>query len=227
MDDITLLILAVSAFVAGHELLSHPLRASLVARLGAGGFAALYSVVALATLATAVSLWRAVPPDRLWTVPTPVNWLAVAAMLFAAILFVGSVTAPNPALMGMPVGGSPRGVQRITRHPMMWSFAIWAIVHILLSADSRTLVLAGGILTLALFGAAMQDRKKSAAVPGYRDHVAATGFVPFGAQLRGRQRWSAANPGWIAGLGGLVLWGALLWAHPYVIGVSPLAAGAM
>ncbi|OYU14221.1 MAG: MFS transporter [Alphaproteobacteria bacterium PA4] len=225
MSDITLLIIAISAFVAGHELLSHPLRAPLVARLGAGGFTILYSVVALGTLGWAGQLWKAIPPDRLWSVPAPVHWACVVLMLFAAILFVGSVTAPNPALMGMPAGGSPRGVQRITRHPMMWSFAIWAVVHILLSADPRTLVLAGGILTLALFGAAMQDGKKRAAVPAYRDHMAATGFIPFGAQVRGRQPWSAANPGLVAGLGGIALFAILLVGHPWLIGLSPLPQG--
>jgi uncharacterized membrane protein len=225
MSDIALLIIAISAFIAGHELLSHPLRAPLVARLGEKGFAGVYSLVAFATLGWAVWVWRSIPQNRLWLVPDWVHLAAVAAMLFAAILFVGSVTAPNPALMGMSAGGSPRGVQRITRHPMMWSFAIWAIVHITLSADSRTIVLGSGILVLALFGAAMQDGKKRAALSGYREHMAATGFVPFGAQLRGRQPWSSANPGLVATLGGLALWAVLLFAHPYVIGVPALQQG--
>jgi uncharacterized membrane protein len=224
VTDLILLIVAVSLFVGGHELLSHPLRAPIVARIGEKGFALVYSVVALGTLYWAVELWRAVPPDRLWVAPLWLHIGAVIAMLFAAILFVGSVTAPNPALLGMAAGGSPRGVQRITRHPMMWSFAIWAMVHIALSADSRTLVLAGGILTLALFGAAMQDKKKRAALSGYRDHMAATGFVPFAAQLRGRQPWRAALPGATAAIGGALLWAALLWAHPLVVGVAALPA---
>ncbi len=225
MPDIALLIVAVSLFVGGHELLSHPLRAPIVKVFGGGGFTLLYSVVALASLGWAGQLWKVVPPDRLWTVPAWANGLAIIAMLFAAILFVGSVTAPNPSLMGMPAGGSPRGVQRITRHPMMWAFAIWAVVHITLSADSRTIVLASGILTLALFGAAMQDKKKMAASRAYVDHVAATGFVPFGAQARGRSSWASALPGVVALAGGVALWALLLWAHPLVIGVPAVQLG--
>ena len=225
MTDHILLIIAISVFVAGHELLSHPLRAPVIARIGEKGFALLYSVVALATLGWAGQLWKAIEKDRLWDVSPAVHGICALAMLFAAILFVGSVTAPNPALMGMSAGGSPRGVQRITRHPMMWSFAIWAIVHIILSADPRTIILASGILTLALFGAAMQDLKKKAALSGYREHVQATGFVPFGAQMRGRLPWSSTNPGLVAGLGGLALWGVILFAHPYVIGLSALPQG--
>jgi len=225
MSDITLLIIAISVFVGGHELLSHPLRAPLVARLGAGGFTIVYALVAFGSLGWAGQLWKAIPPERLWSLPPYANALALVAMLFAFILFVGSVTAPNPALMGMPVGGSPRGVMRITRHPMMWSFAIWAIVHIAMSADPRTIVLASGILTLALFGSAMQDGKKRAALPGYADHIAATGFVPFGAQLRGRQPWSAALPGLVATIGGLGLWALVIWGHPLVIGLPAVQLG--
>ena len=225
MSDITLLIIAISIFVGGHELLSHPLRAPLVAKLGNGGFTILYSLVAFGSLGWAGQLWKGIAPERLWSLPPYANVLAVIAMLFAFILFVGSVTAPNPALMGMPVGGSPRGVMRITRHPMMWSFAIWALVHIATSADPRTIVLASGILTLALFGAAMQDGKKRAAQPGYADHIAATGFMPFGAQVRGRQPWSSALPGLIATIGGTALWALVLWGHPLVIGVPALQLG--
>lgn len=219
MTDVGLLIVAVSLFVGSHELLAHPLRAPLVKAIGSPGFTILYSLVALGSLGWAVQLWRGIAQDRLWTLPAWANALATIAMLFASVLFVGSVTSPNPALMGMPAGGNPRGVQRITRHPMMWAFAIWAVVHIAMSADSRTIVLASGILVLALFGARMQDEKKKAASPAYRQHVSATGFVPFGAQLGGRSAWRSALPGLVATLGGLLLWALLLWAHPLVIGV--------
>ena len=223
MSHLAWLVLAISAFVAAHLLLSHALRAPVVARIGERGFLLVYSVAAFATLGAAVYLWRMVPPNRLWATPQWVHPVALVAMAFAAILFVGSVTAPNPALMGAPVGGRPRGVLRITRHPMMWSFAIWGVVHIVMSADSRTIVLASGIIILALFGAAMQDGKKRAHNPAYGDHVSATGFIPFGAQVRGRAPWHTAVPGLVATVGGLALWAILLWAHPLVIGVPALS----
>lgn len=228
ISDLPLLIVATSLFVGGHELLSHPLRAPIVRAVGEKGFLAIYALVALGSLIWAGEIWKAMPPDRLWDAPGWAYYVALPAMLVASILFVGSMTAPNPALMG---GGIPekstreadgvRGVQRLTRHPMMWAFALWAIVHMGLSADSRTLVLAGGILVLALFGASMQDRKKMA-IPGYAAHVAKTSFVPFAAQLGGRAGLTTLWPGSVAFLGGLGLWVMLLWGHPLVMGVSAL-----
>ena len=221
MSDLLLLGLATAAFVAGHELLSHPLRAPLVAAIGEKGFALVYSVIALASLGGAVELWKRIPPDRLWQAPGWAYALELPVMLFAFILFIGSMTAPNPALMGGGVPGTSnvRGVQRLTRHPMMWSFALWAIVHIALSADPRTIILAGGILTLALFGARMQDGKKRMQNPAYADHMAATAFVPLGAQFRGRQPWSALFPGLVPVAGGLILFAIVLWLHPMLMGV--------
>ena len=223
MSDLLLLGLLVAAFVVTHELLSHPLRAPLVARLGAGGFAILYSLVALATLGSAVQLWRQIPKARLWDTPAWVYGPALVAMLIAFILFVGSVTAPNPAMMP-GVKGEPKGMQRITRHPMMWSFVIWAGVHMALTADPRTIVLASGIAALALIGTVMQDRKKQRQDSNYTAHMARTSHVPFGAILAGRQPASALWPGVVPVVGGAVIWFLMLgWGHSWLIGVP--AAG--
>ncbi len=216
-----LLVLAVAAFIGGHELLSHPLRAPLVARLGEKGFALLYSVVAFASLGAAVQLWRAIPKARLWDTPAGAYPAMLALMLLAFILFVGSVSSPNPAMMGGG-GNKPRGMQRITRHPMMWSFALWGAVHVVLTADPRTIVLASGIAVLALFGAAMQDGKKKAQNPAYGTHMSVTSFMPFGAIVAGKQPVSALWPGAVPVLGGLALFAITLWAHPLLIGVPAI-----
>lgn len=222
MSDLLLLALLVGLFVVSHELLSHPLRAPLVARMGEKGFAVVYSLVALASFGSAVQLWRQMPKERLWDTPAGAYVPALAAMLVSSMFFVGSVSAPNPAMMP-GVKGEPKGLQRITRHPMMWSMAIWAGVHIMMTADPRTIVLAGGIGVLALFGTVLQDRKKKAQNPAYVGHMARTSHLPFLAILGGRQPLSALWPGLVPVLGGLALWFLILWAHPMLIGVP--AAG--
>jgi uncharacterized membrane protein len=211
------LALALIAFVGSHELLSHALRKPLVAKLGEGGFAVLYSVVAAATLFWAVNAWQRAEPAQLWTAPLWMWSVGSIVMLIASILFVGSMTSPNPALpgRGAAANAAPRGVLRITRHPMMWAFGLWAAVHATLSGDKATVLFCFGLGFLALFGASMQDRKKRGQLgAAWAAHEASTSYLPFGAQFGGRSSWSSINPGLVATLGGVVLWLAATWAHP-------------
>ena len=205
----TLLLLALAAFVGTHFLLSHPLRAPLVGALGEKGFSGVYSLVAALTLGAAIWAWRKTPVDVLWTAPQVIWWLAIPLMIFAMILFVGSMTSPNPALMGAgkTAGGQPRGVQTITRHPMMWAFAIWALVHAAVSGDVRTVALCAAVGGLALVGARLQDGKKRGQLgENWAAHEAATSFVPFARGL--------GNPGAVAIGGGTLLFVVATWLHP-------------
>lgn len=205
----TMLLIALASFVATHLLLSHALRAPLVAAVGEKGFTGVYSLVAFATLGWSVWAWGRAEAVPLWSVPAWLWWAAVPVMLLASILFVGSISAPNPALMGdlRDPGGRPRGVQTITRHPMMWSFALWALVHATVSGDARTVALAAAIGGLALVGARFQDGKKRGQLGDrWAAHEAATSFVPFG---RG-----PGSPGLVAALGGVALLVAAMALHP-------------
>jgi uncharacterized membrane protein len=209
------LIAACVAFVGFHFLLSHPLRAPLVSAIGAGPFQGLYSLVALVSFAWIVLAFRAVPPEPLWWVPGDLLWLAATlAMLLASILFVGSLFG-NPAFPGRPDTGAaptPRGVFAITRHPMMWGFALWALVHAAVFPTDANMVLTAAILTLALAGAALQDRKKAALRPGsWPEWQARTSYLPFAAQLAGRVPWTLGDTRALAG--GATLWLIATWAH--------------
>ena len=210
-----MLLIALAAFVGSHLLLSHPLRPPLVKALGERGFSGVYSLVALGTLGWAIWAFMQAPAGLfLWLAPTWAWCVAAPVMLLASILLVGSVTAPNPAMMGGKVTVGPRGVQRITRHPMMWSFALWSVAHAFVSGDARTVALCFAIGLLALVGAWFQDGKKREQLgPGWDAHEAATSFVPFGRPSAG-----ALNPGVIALVGGLVVFGVATWAHPYLGG---------
>lgn len=215
----TNLTLALAAFVGTHFLLSHPLRAALVVKLGPTGFQGLYSVVALATFAWIIFAFRAAPyGDPLWSVGDGLWAIATVIMLAASILLMGSFVR-NPA---MPVPGSEklaeqpaRGVFAITRHPMMWSFALWSLAHVLVSPRPAVIVLSIGMAFLALVGAVGQDHKKAVVMgPAWRDWSARTSYWPFAGQVSGRIPWAATKPGMHALGGGLVVWLAATWAHP-------------
>lgn len=217
------LIAASVAFVGTHFLLSHPLRRPIARALGERGFLGIYSLVALATFAWMVIAYRAVGPQPLAHGVGDAGWaVASLVMLIASVLFAGSLVG-NPALPNpggpAPAFGDPRGVFMITRHPMMWAFALWALVHGFLLPTQRDAVITLAILFLALAGAWAQDRKKERLVPHWRDWEGRTAFVPFGLQLAGKARWSLGGvPAWI---GGAAIWLAATWVHPLLGGAMP------
>ena len=200
-------------FVGTHFLLSHPLRGPLVRAMGEKAFQGLYSLVAIITFGLMIYFYRIIgrePP--LWVVGDAA-WLAASLLMwFGAILFVGSFVR-NPALprARLARGTAPHGVFGITRHPMMWGFAIWAIVHLTVVGMPKSLVFDGAIILLALGGAAGQDRKKADMMgEAWHEWTAQTAFVPF---TRG-----VAYPGTVALLGGTLLFFLATWVHPIPAG---------
>jgi uncharacterized membrane protein len=206
---------AAGAFVGTHLLLSYPLRAPLIGMLGARGFLLAYSLVAVGTLGWLVQAYRAsAATPMLWPVGDAIWATATVVMLGASVLFMGSLVR-NPAF---PTGGAPaavpveaRGVYAVTRHPMMWAFALWGGTHVAVYPVAANLVLAGAVVFLALGGSALQDAKKSAAEPGWRAWRARTSYWPFAAIVAGRARFGGFGGHAIGG--GVVLWLAATWAH--------------
>jgi len=219
------LALATLAFVGTHLAMSHPLRAGLVARLGERGFLGLYSLVSFATLGWMILAWRGTTAgEALWI--APLWWWPVASglMLVASIFLVGSLLGnpafPHPRAQPRDIP-PPRGVFAITRHPMNTSFILWAMVHLSLSGSGRNLIVAGGILLLALAGSIGQDAKKARLLGTvWSDWQSRTSFVPFAALAQRRAAWRNAFPGWIALIGGTALWALVTSYHAPA--VSPL-----
>jgi uncharacterized membrane protein len=207
------LFLSSIAFVGTHFLLSHPLRGPLVRTMGEKPFRGFYSLVSLVTFGLMIYFYRAIGPEPPLRNAGDAGWIVgTLLMWFGSILFVGSFLK-NPALVGAPgPSGGPAGVLRITRHPMMWGFAIWAAVHLMILAQPKSLVFDGAIILLALAGAAGQDAKKGRAMgDAWHEWTAQTAFVPF---TRG-----VAYPGTVALVGGTLLFLIATWAHPIPAGI--------
>ena len=216
MDPALASLLAASlAFVGTHFALSHPLRAPLVARIGEKGFLPLYSLVAFVTLGWMILAFRAAPTLDLGG-SGEIGWIVATVLsLPALVLLIGSLRG-NPAFPDpgkpKPITRSPTGVFAVTRHPMMWGFALWALSHIVLWWSLRTLIVAGAVLFLALVGAHMQDRKKAALLgDGWTDWDAQTSYWPKWGRLFGA--------GVVLWLVALALWLVLTWAHIATAGI--------
>lgn len=213
------LVIACMAFVGSHFLLSHPLRAPLVARMGEAPFLGLYSVVAFATLAwVAYAFYMAPKGAPLWDGFADGPWVAATLiMLVASVLFAGSgeknPAVPNPS-GAHDLDRPAAGVFAITRHPMMWAFALWGISHIIVRPTGANLVLCIAIIVLALVGAALQDRKKERLFGDrWRAWEGRTSYVPFAGQLSGAIGWSATVPTLRTVLMGVAIWLVLTLAH--------------
>ena len=207
-----MLALASLAFVGTHFLMSHPLRAPMVAALGERGFAIAYTIVSLLTFGWMIWAYpeaSAEAPQPLWDAGRWGYVLATLLMWLGSVLFMGSLRR-NPAF---PRPGrrieridEPRGVFSITRHPMMWGFALWAAAHILVAPTGRTIVLAGAIGILALAGAALQDGKKRKLLgDGWRRWEEQTSYWPRLGRLGGA--------GWKLWLGAVVAFLLFTWLH--------------
>ncbi|CAG4894985.1 NnrU family protein [Paraburkholderia saeva] len=212
---------AAVAFVGSHFLLSHPLRSRLVRATGEAGFQGVYSLIALLTFGWLILAYRQAPLTLpLWATGNGLWALATGVMLIASILLMGSLIR-NPAL---PAGGrasslpeSARGVYAVTRHPMMWAFALWGLCHIAVFPVAKNIVVSAAIVVLALVGAALQDRKKERLQPDFWPAwESKTSYVPFAAIVAGRARLGGF--GMHALLGGLVVWLGATWAHMPIAG---------
>ena len=149
VSPLALLGLAAFSFVATHFIMSHPLRAGLVGEARRARISwSPTRVVAFATLGWTIWAYGRVPAEaprygsramRRWLVASLLMWLG-------SILFIGSLRS-NPSF---PSAGmrtrmpTPRGVFAITRHPMMWGFALWALVHAIVVRNACRLDPCGG-----------------------------------------------------------------------------------
>jgi uncharacterized membrane protein len=200
------------------------LRGMLVRRIGEGPFLGLFSLLSILAIVFLVRAWSTAGTTKLWNAPDWLRWLLAAVMLVAFVLFVASVSRRNPTMIGGETAPPPRGIQRVTRHPMLWSFALWAAVHIVGNGDSAAIVFFGAFLVTALAGMPSIDAKLARRDPAtFQALTAATSIVPFAAIARRRNRFVAREIGWPTLLIGVVAWAVLLYLHPWLFRAAPVA----
>jgi uncharacterized membrane protein len=221
-----LLVIAVVVWLGIHFGISGTrLRDWLVGRVGEAPFGAVFSVVSIGAMVFLVWAWRGASTTPLWYAPGWLRWVLVVVMLVAFVLFVGAVSRRNPTMVGLP-GATvqpPRGIQRVTRHPMLWSFALWAGVHVVGNGDTAAIVFFGAFLVTALAGMPSIDAKLARRDPAsWQALSAATSIVPFAAITQGRNRFVPHEIGWLTVIIAVAAWAAMLHLHPFLFGVAPV-----
>ena len=225
MSPMTQLIIASIAFLTTHFVTSTPLRARLVGVLGRA-YSFLYSLIAIALLGWMIRSFYSAPFVNLWF-SIPLERVPQFVMPFALVFVICGLLTANPTLVGqehlLKASQPARGILRITRHPLMWGFALWAASHIVARGEIASIIFFGTFLILALAGTILIDRRKAALLGEDWKHFAAvTSNLPFAAIIGGRNRLELGEIGWWKVLIGVALYFVLLRFHQVLFGVRPL-----
>lgn len=135
------LLLGIVIFLGTHSLsMARDQRASLIARLGPGGFKGLFSLGSLLGFVLIVwgfSLYRADAWVRIWVPPVWTRHLTITLMWFAFV----SLACMSP---------KPGRIRGWLRHPMLVGIKIWALAHLLANGDLGGMLLFGSFLAWAV-----------------------------------------------------------------------------
>ena len=103
-------------------------RQKLISSVGDKAYQGIFALCILAGLLLIVFGWRSAVPTPVYT---PLAQLREPAMLLVVIAFVLLVAANFPSTR----------IKRVIRHPQLSGVMLWAIAHLLMNGDSRSLLL--------------------------------------------------------------------------------------
>jgi uncharacterized membrane protein len=185
MNAVTVITALWVVFAVTHVVLSgNPLRPRAVRLFGERLFQGLYSLVAFAVFVPLVLVYAANKHagPLLWSVEPNlvIDVITRVGNTIAALLVVAGIFRPSPTgVTGTPTR-RPRGVQRITRHPLFMGITIWALMHLLVNGYASDVVFFGGFVIFGLLGSWHQDHRQKALPDGaYAKFCEQSPFLPF------------------------------------------------
>jgi uncharacterized membrane protein len=225
MEPMAMLVLAAAVFLAAHYISSTPLRSGLIAMLGEKAYLGMYSLVSLAAVAWMIWAYVKAPYERLWVGDEFKVWAVVLMPLSLVSIVAGGMTK-NPGAVrqesALASMGEPRGILRITRHPIMWGIALWAGLHLIARGDTASVIFFGAMLLLAVSGTLLIDARKNRTMgPDWQRFASVTSNFPFAAIFQGRNQFRFEEIGWKKVLIGLAVYFVLLFLHPFLFGARP------
>jgi uncharacterized membrane protein len=218
--------LAAAVFIGWHLIPSTPLRPLLLRVFGQSAYLGIFSLAAGAALLWLAIAYAHAPIVELWRAFPTLRVVPLAVMPLALVLLVCGYTTRNPtAVMQEKHFHAPDpapGILKVTRHPIMWAIALWALSHLVTRSDLASLILFGSLTALALIGMPLMDERRAEHLgPLWGTFALTTSAIPFLAAIEGRTRISLREIGWWRIGLGLALYAAFLALHASVIGVAP------
>jgi uncharacterized membrane protein len=222
------LALAAFIFIAMHILPAIDAREWVIKKIGDPAYMGLFSLASVLGFAWMISAYKSAPDlDPLWVTGDAVRWLSAAFMLFVFVLAVAGVTTRNPSMvMGEDALKSPEpwaGIFAITRHPLMWGIAIWAVLHLVNKPNMVSLLFFGTLAFLAVGGSWLQEKRKRKELgTAWKAFEKQTSFIPFAGIIDGSAKLRLADIGGWRLAAATTLWAFTLYAHGQIIGVPAL-----
>jgi uncharacterized membrane protein len=208
---------ALGIFLLSHSLPARTgLKARLVRSIGERAYLISYSLISVILLAWLIGAAVRAPRIPLWDKQLWHYHLALGLMLPASVLLVGGLLRPNPLSLSLskrPFDASRPGLAGLTRHPVLWGFALWAGVHLVANGHLVALVLFGGFAIFSLAGMQIVDRRKQRELG-----------IEWEQLDRARRGFGWTRAALLATFGGgILLYWILLWLHPRLLGPDPAA----
>ena len=230
----TMLIAAAVAFLVLHLVVAGTrLRDAATGAIGEQAYLGLFSLASAAGivwLAMSYNAAAAQGSDLLWDLGPGVSHLGIIVVAIAFLFGVSGLLTPNPTSVGQEgvAGreGAVTGVLRITRHPFLWSVALWAAFHLAANGDAASAVFFGTFLVLAVSGTFSIDGKRRRKMgTGWDGFARQTSNIPFGAILTGRNSLRLGELMTYRQLAAILAFLALLFGHHWLFSASPFPGG--
>jgi uncharacterized membrane protein len=216
-------------FFLSHIIPARPaIRNWLVRRIGKPIYLAVYSMLSIVLFGWLIVAADRAPYVAVWNFSPWQLWLPNIAMPIACLLLVFGAAAPNPLSIASSDNDAFEpdhpGTAGVTRHPVLWAAALWAIAHAVPNGDLAHVVLVGLFGMFSLLGMlAIDARNRHVLGVAERGRLSRnTPFVPLTALAGGRWRPSIGQINWLRLAAATGLYVGLLALHRPLIGVSPL-----
>ncbi|MBJ3763927.1 hypothetical protein ILP92_14335 [Maribius pontilimi] len=132
-----LLIVGLALWVAAHvfKRVAPDTRAALTQKMGQAS-KGVFAAVLVASVVLIVLGYRAAPFVPLYTPPVWGVHVVDLGMIFAIALF--------------GLGSSKSNLRGLTRHPQLWGFTLWSVLHLLVNGDLASAIMWGTFIVWAL-----------------------------------------------------------------------------
>lgn len=227
----TQFIAALLVFLALHMVPAvPPLRAGLIVAVGRRNYLLAYSLVSLLALGWLFHAALSLDFTPLWNAAPWQASVTIILTPIALVFLVAGLLSSNPASITLRKPDMKSGaITTITRHPVLWGFALWAGSHLVPNGDLRSVLLFGALFAFAIVGMFITDRRTRRRLgPLWVPIAHRTSVLPFAAMMTGRARPTVDAPMLIGiGVSAIITAWLLMGGHAAIFGADPLAMAGM